>query len=296
MSDLIRSLRLFVRLSEEGNFSALARRQNLSHTTIARAIDDLEAHFGVRLFQRSTRRLSLTGDGERLVEYAAAILDQVGQAEADLAGAVAARGLVRIGVTTALGLHYAQRLEHLREGHPDLMVELLFADWRDVADDGGLDLWLTVGASEAPGAVALGELARILVAAPAYLEAHGVPSGPDDLMAHQCLTYGYAARSEPWPIDGREMRVNGFLRANTSEAVLRATRGGLGIGLLPRIQVEEDLARGTAVQVLPEARIAPLVIMVAHGFRGMRLPMRARVAMDFLVEGFPGETLRSSIL
>lgn len=287
MSDLVRSLRLFLRLSEEGSFSALARRQNLSHTTIARAIDDLEAHFGVRLFQRSTRRITLTGDGERLIEHAAAILDQVAQAEADLAGAVAARGLVRIGVTTALGLHYARRLERLRAGHPDLAVELLFADWRDVADDGGLDLWLTVGAAEAPGAVLLGELPRILVAAPAYLEAHGEPTAADDLAAHQCLTYGYAARPEPWPIDGREMRVAGFLRANTSEAVLRATLGGLGIALLPRIQVEEDLARGQVVQVLPEAKIAPLSIMAAHGFRGMRMPMRARVAMDFLVAEFP---------
>jgi DNA-binding transcriptional LysR family regulator len=288
MSDLVRSLRLFVRLSEEGSFSALARRQNLSHTTIARAIDDLEAHFGVRLFHRSTRRLGLTGDGERLIDHAAAILDQVGQAEADLAGAVAARGLVRIGVTTALGLHYAQALEALRARHPDLSVELLFADWRDVADDRGLDLWLTVGATDAPGAVVLGELPRILVAAPAYLAAHGTPACADDLGAHQCLTYGYAARPEAWPIDGRAMQVRGFLRANTSEAVLRATRGGLGISLLPRIQLEEDLARGQLVQVLESARIAPLAIMAAHGFRGMRMPMRARVAMDFLVERFPG--------
>lgn len=290
MSDLVRSLRLFVRLSEEGSFSALARKQNLSHTTIARAIDELEAHFGLRLFLRSTRRLTLTGDGERLIEHALAILDQVGLAEADLAGTVAARGLVRIGVTTALGLHYAQALATLRERHPDLLVELLFADWRDVADDRGLDLWLSVGSDDAAAAaaVALGELPRILVAAPAYIEAHGAPATTDDLGAHQCLTYGYAARAEPWPIDGREMRVAGFLRANTSEAVLRATRGGLGIALLPRIQVEEDLARGLLVRVLHEAHIPPLSITAAHGFRGMRMPVRARVAMDFLVDHFPG--------
>ncbi|EJL26814.1 LysR family transcriptional regulator [Novosphingobium sp. AP12] len=287
MSDLVRSLRLFLRLSQEGSFSALARRQNLSHTTIARAIDDLEAHFGVRLFQRSTRRITLTGDGERLVEHAAAILDQVAQAEADLAGAVAARGLVRIGVTTALGLHYARRLERLRAAHPDLSVELLFADWRDVAEDRGLDLWLTVGPTEAPGAVPLGKLPRILVAAPAYIEAHGEPLTMDDLAAHQCLTYGYAARPEPWSIEGRQLRVSGFLRANTSEAVLRGTLGALGVALLPRIQVEEDLSRGLLVQVLPEARITPLAIMAAHGFRGMRMPMRARVALDFLLAEFP---------
>lgn len=290
MTDIVRSLRLFVRLTEEGSFSALARRRNLSHTTIARSIDDLEAHFGVRLFHRTTRRLTLTRDGERLLEHAATILDQVGQAEADLAGAVAARGLVRIGVTTALGLHYAQRLAGLRARHPDLRIELLVADWRDAADDGGLDLWLIPGGESSADAVPLGEIARVLVAAPAYIAARGEPRCVEDLAAHDCLTYGYGARAEPWPVDGRDLRVEGFLRANSSEAVLRATRGGLGIGLLPRIQVEDDLVAGLVVEVMAGARIPPIPVSAAHGFRGMRMPMRARVAMDFLAEAFPGHT------
>lgn len=287
MSDLIRSLRLFVRLSEEGSFSALGRRQNLSHTTISRAIGDLEAHFGIRLFQRTTRRQTLTRDGERLLEHAVAILDQMGLAEADLAGAVAARGLVRVGVTTALGLHYAQRLDALRASHPDLMVEFLVADWREAAAGGGLDLWLQVGDAEAQETTALGQLPRVLVAAPDYVARRGNPAAVEDLTGHDCLTYGYAARSEPWPIDGRDLRVTGFLRANSSEAVLRAVLGGLGIGLLPRIQVADDLARGLVVPVLPAAAIPPLSIFVATGFRGMRTPMRARVVMDFLVSEFP---------
>ncbi|PNU06720.1 LysR family transcriptional regulator [Novosphingobium guangzhouense] len=293
MSDLIRSLRLFVRLNEEGSFSALGRRQNLSHTTIARAIRDIEQHFDVRLFQRTTRSQALTADGERLLEHAVAILDQVGMAEADLAGTVAARGLVRVGVTTALGLHYAGRLSAMAEHHPELMVEWLVADWRDAADHGGLDLWLWVGSREngndADGQASslLGELPRILVAAPDYLDRHGMPRSVDDLTRHQCLTYGYAARPAPWPIDGRKLEVSGFLRANSSEAVLRATRGGLGIGLLPRIQVEEDLARGQVVPVLPDADIPSIPVMLANGFRGMRMPMRARVVLEFLESEFP---------
>ncbi|GAB7554538.1 LysR family transcriptional regulator [Novosphingobium sp. 11B] len=288
MSDLIRSLRLFVRLNEEGSFSALGRRQNLSHTTIARAISDLEQHFGVRLFQRTTRSQALTADGERLLEHAVAILDQVGLAEADLVGAVAARGLVRVGVTTALGFHYAQRLGSIAAQHPDLMIELLVADWRDAADHGGLDLWLWVGdGRSAAGSTLLGQLPRVLVAAPDYVERHGVPVTAGELKQHQCLTYGYAARPAPWSIDGRELEVSGFLRANSSEAVLRATRGGLGIGLLPRIQVQEDLERGLLKQIMPDADIPSIPVMLANGFRGMRMPMRARVVMDFLETDFP---------
>ncbi|MFT3964947.1 MAG: LysR family transcriptional regulator [Sphingobium sp.] len=283
----MRSLRLFLDLSEEGNFSALARRQHISHTTVARAIDDLEAHFGVRLFQRSTRALRLTRDGERLVDHAAIILGQLDQAEAELAGSDAARGLVRIGVTTALGLHYAERLALLHARHPGLSAEMLVADWRAVADDSGLDLWLSVGEARGEGTTALGLLPRILVAAPAYVAAQGAPLTVEDLPAHRCLSYGYEAHPSPWPVDGREWRVGGFLRANSSEAVRRAMRGGLGIALLPRIQVEEDLARGLAVQILPDAAIPPVAVTVSHGFRGMRLPVRVRAVTDFLVEHFP---------
>jgi DNA-binding transcriptional LysR family regulator len=290
MSDLIRSLRLFVRLNEEGSFSALGRRQNLSHTTIARAIGDLETHFGIRLYQRTTRRQSLTRDGERLLEHAVAILDQIQMAEADLAGEAAARGLVRVGVTTALGLHYAQRLEVLRAGHPELTVEFLVADWREAAAGGGLDLWLEVGNSSSGRAADLGSLPRILVASPNYLARRGVPENIDDLAAHECLAYGYGARAEPWIVDGRELRVSGFLRANSSEAILRAVRGSLGIGLLPGIQVADDLANGLMRQILPRAAIQPLPIHVATGFRGMRTPMRAQVVLDFLVAEFPGAT------
>lgn len=288
MSDIVRSLRLFLGLVEQGSFSALGRSRHLSHTTIARAIDDLEAHFGVRLFHRSTRRLTLTLDGERLAEHAVAIIDQVNLAEADLAGGVAARGVVRVGITTALGLHYAQRLAALRDLHPQLSVELLVADWRDMADEGGLDLWLTVDPDSQDKMVTpLGQLSRVLVAASCYVQTRGMPTTVEELLGHDCLTYGYGARAMPWLVDGRELAVRGFLRANSSEAVLRAVRGALGIGLLPRLQVEDDLARGDMVQILPQSVIPPVSVGIADAFKGMRMPMRVQVTRDFLVEHFP---------
>jgi DNA-binding transcriptional LysR family regulator len=260
----------------------------MSHTTVARAMDDLEAHFGVRLFHRTTRRLTLTPDGERMVDHAGAILDQIDQAEAELAGVVAARGLVRVGVTTALGLHYAGRLAALRADHPELAVEMLVADWRDDAAAGGLDLWLRVGEPGGNGDdVTLGALPRILVAAPSYLDARGTPAEVGDLAHHDCLTYGYAAQPDAWPIDGEALRARGFLRANSSEAVMRAMRGGLGIALLPHIQVKEDLERGLIRRVLPDARIPPVPVVIAHPYRGIRIPVRAKIVRDFLIDHFP---------
>lgn len=288
MSNLIRSLQLFQGVNEQGSFSAFARQKNLSHTTVARAIDDLEAHFGVRLFHRSTRSLTLTREGELLLDHAATILDQLEQAEAELTGAKAVKGLVRLGVTTALGLHYAEKLPALKDRHRGLSVELLIADWRDVSTDSAFDLWLTVGEQPLAAQTPLGNLPLILVAAPSFLEKRGEPKSVEELLAQDCLSYGYEARPSTWVIDGHEVRPSGFLRANSSEAVHRAVRGGLGIALLPSIQVEGDLASGTLFQLLTDTDIDPVFVSVGHnpGFR--HIPLRVQTVRDFLVEHFPG--------
>jgi DNA-binding transcriptional LysR family regulator len=285
MTDLVRTLRLFLNLRDQGSFSVVARQQRLSHTTVARAIDELEERFGVRLFHRSTRRLRLTHDGERLAEHAARILEDVAAAEADLAGVVAAQGLVRLGVTTALGLHYASKLVRLREAHPGLTIELMVADWREMAGNEALDLWLRVG--DEPGAKRLGDVPRMLVAARAYLAPRGNPEAAGDLAAHDCLTYGYAARPGGWPIDGATVRPRAWLRANSSEAVHRAALSGLGIALLPHLQVAEDLAAGRLVPVLPQAVIPAIPITLMTAAPADRLPIRVKVVADFLADYFP---------
>ena len=285
MSDLIRSLRLFLSLRDHGSFSTVARQQRLSHTTVARAIDELEDRFGVVLFHRSTRRLTLTHDGERLAGHAARILEDVEHAEADLAGLVAARGLVRLGVTTALGLHYARHLVRLREAHPALVIELMVADWRDVESSEALDLWLRV--DEQAGARRLGEVPRLLVAAPTYLDGRGSPGSTADLSHHDCLTYGYAAQPAGWTIDGGTVRPRTWLRSNSSEAIHRAAVGGLGIALLPRLQVEDDLMTGRLVPLLKDADIPAIPIFVGTAAPAERLPIRVKVVLDFLADYFP---------
>jgi DNA-binding transcriptional LysR family regulator len=287
MNDLVRTFRLFVRLAEQPSFSAVARHVGQSHTTVARSIGELEAHFGVLLFQRSTRRLALTRDGERLLAHATTIIEQVDQAEAELAGTVAARGLVRVGITTALGLHYAERLGELRAAHPHLSIDFIIADWRNDAADPGLDLRVRIDEVEGEGLRKLGDTPRLLVAAPAYLATRGVPRTASDLTDHDCITYGYEARPTPWEIGDQRLHVTGYLRTNSSEAALRAVRGGLGIGLLPQIQVGEDIARGLLIPLLPGTTIPPVPVSVAHPFIGMRMPVRVHVVLEFLASAFP---------
>ncbi len=289
MSDLYLNLQLFVRVAERLSFTAVARETHASHTTVARRIDQLEQHFGARLFHRSTRRLALTPEGERLLEHARRVVAEIRTAEADLAGLMVVRGVVRVGVTTALGLHYAERLHHLARRHPELSVEFVVGDWQDSLVESGVDLALRVN-DDAPGATGLEPLGLIrlaLVASPAYLAERGTPMTAGDLLDHDCITYGYGAMPAIWEIDGGTWRVRGPFRANSSEAVLRAAISGLGLALLPYIQVAAAIAASQVMPLLPEAEIPALRLSIGHRFDAVPLPQRVRAVWDFLVEEFP---------
>ncbi|PZU59537.1 MAG: LysR family transcriptional regulator [Sphingobium sp.] len=290
MSDLVQSLRTFVRVAEHLNFSAVAAQSHASHTTIARRIDHLEAHFGTRLLNRSTRRLTLTREGERLLDHARAVIEEIDHAEAEVSGDPVARGIVRMGVTTMLGLHYAALLPVLHARHPALKVEFAVSDWQDSLIDTGLDLAIRVGEEGADAAVVLlGPVDRVVVASPAYLSDRGMPSDVAALSAHECIAYGYGPSQTVWEIGRQQLRIDGCFRANSSEAVHRAVVSGLGIGLLPRLQVRNDLLSGTLVALLPGVAIAPLTVSVIHRFAGVRLPVRVRAVLDFLADQFPHE-------
>ncbi|NWK97315.1 LysR family transcriptional regulator [Sphingobium lactosutens] len=289
MSDLLIAMRTFVRLHEVPNFSRVAQELHASHTTIARRLDQVEAHFGVPLFHRTTRRLVPTAEADRLLIHARAMLDALDAAEADFGPAKdQPRGLVRVGLTTALGLHYVERLGELAKRHPALQIDCAMTDWqRDVVED-RLDLALRVGpvADDSLVVHPLGQLARRLVAHPNYLARHGMPLSADDLTAHQCIAYAYGDMPARWAIDGREWLVAGVFRSDNSEAVHRAALSGLGIALLPAIRVAGDMAAGRLAPILPDSTIAPLDIFAVHPSH-RRLPARARLVLDFMKANFP---------
>ncbi|WP_375194721.1 LysR family transcriptional regulator [Sphingobium sp.] len=291
MSDLLIAMRTFVRLCEKPNFSRVAAEMHASHTTIARRLDQVEAHFGSTLFHRTTRRLIPTPEADRLLIHARAMLDALDMAEQDL-GPVRnePRGLVRIGFTTALGLYYVDRLGALAARYPALQVDCAMTDWqRDVVED-RLDLAMRVGPVGDDSLVvhSLGALPRRLVAHPDYLDRHGTPESAEELSGHQCVAYAYGDVPARWMIDGRERVVSGIFRSDSSEAVYRAVLSGLGIALLPSIRVEGDVEAGRLIPVLPDSSIAPLDIFAVHpSYR--RLSRRARVVLDFLKAHFPGQ-------
>lgn len=293
MSDLLTAMRTFVRLYEKPSFSAVAHESGASHTTIARRLDQVESHFGATLFHRTTRRLIATPDADRLIAHARGLLDTLDAAEQDFSAAgVQTRGLVRVGLTTALGLHYVDKMGDLLTRYPALQLDCAMTDWqRDVVED-RLDLAIRVGPIGDDSLVvhALGFLPRLLVAHPDYVAQRGQPAIAEELSAHQCIAYAYGDVPVRWTIDGRERVIDGIFRSDSSEAVYRATLAGLGIAILPAIRVADDIAAGRLVAILPGSVVAPLAVFAVHPSH-KRLSPRARVVLDFMKANFPGDAV-----
>ena len=223
--DLIGALSAFVRVTETGSFSAVARETNASQSAVTRQIASLEQHFEVRLFHRTTRRLSLTDDGEALLGHARHLLESAEEMEASLGRqGRSLAGLVRVGVSVAGARFLAARLPVLAARHPGLRIELVVRDQFSDMIEERLDLAVRSGDIADVSLVArrVGQLGRAVVAAPIYLERHGAPSTPSDLAAHECLVHDIGPDFHIWPSPGRRARSPYGCRAASSPTTARS--------------------------------------------------------------------------
>jgi len=288
--DLLGALGVLARVVETGSFSAVARERELSQAAVARQVSQLEDHFGVRLFHRTTRKLSLTDDGQMLLGLARPVLDSVEGMEAVLGQQSATPvGLVRVGVTVASSRFLAQRLPTLLADHPGLKVELVVGDrFGDMIED-RLDLAMRAGEITDMSVVRRrsGTAVRVAVAAPSYIKRHGELSSPAELANHTCIVHDVGPDSDVWtfatPEGPKEFRVSGGFLANDVRAVHLAARAGYGIAYLALVEVFDDLRSGALVRVLrdfpaPGARFSLVYPSRRH------LAPRTRLVMDFIWE------------
>jgi DNA-binding transcriptional LysR family regulator len=290
MMDLIGALRSFIRVVETGSFSAVARETQSSQSAVTRQIAQLEQHFAARLFHRTTRRLSLTDDGQGLLTHARQLVEAADEMEEALGRQSSSpTGLVRLGTSVAGGLFLAPRLPVLLERYPGLKVEMVLRDqFTDMVED-RLDLALRSGEITDASLVVrrVSQLGRAVVAAPTYLERHGAPSVPDDLAAHACLLHDSGVDASEWRFTGPDgplsVRVSGAFIANDSAAVLLAARSGHGIALLPEIQIIDDLRAGRLYRLLNDYPSQLVPVFIVYPSRRNLAP-RTRVVMDYLVE------------
>ncbi len=288
--DLLTALQSFVRVVDTGSFSAVAREARTSQSTITRQVGQLEDHFGVRLLHRTTRRLSLTHDGQDLLVHARHLLETAQGMEAALGRHSSAPvGHVRFGTSVAFGLFIAPRLPALFARHPGLSVELVMRDGPIDMIEERLDLATQPGPPPDLSLVGrqVGMYGRIAVASPAYLALRGEPDHPAALTGHECLVHARVPDAADWPFAGPDgpftVTVAGAFSANDSAAVHLAALSGQGIAMVPEIQVWDDVRHGRLVPVLKDWAAPRIPAFLVYPSRRNLAP-RTRVVIDFLVD------------
>ncbi|MFM0119128.1 LysR family transcriptional regulator [Paraburkholderia sp. RL18-101-BIB-B] len=251
----------FVQTAEASSFVGASQRLGLSPSAVGKSVARLEQHLGVRLLQRSTRRVSLTDDGERFYERCRQILDALSEAEAMMLQANAApRGRLRVTLPTIGYRFLLPILPEFAERYPEIDLELDFNDRIVDVIEGGFDA--AVRSGDLPDsqlmAKRLGPFRFVLCASPGYLQRHGVPLAPADLARHACLRFRFptSGKLQHWAFRGlpedAAARFPTALTCNNMEALRAAAELGLGVAYMPDFLARDAIRAGTLQNVLDD--------------------------------------------
>ncbi|HEY0274784.1 MAG TPA: LysR family transcriptional regulator [Paenirhodobacter sp.] len=283
-------MQVFLRVVEAASFSEAARQLRMTPSTVSKLIGRIEARLGVRLLERSTRRLSLTAEGLIYYERSQALLADLEEVERDLSqGATGMGGIVRVTTSVGVGIVGVEPLlPAFWAEYPNIVVDLSLSD--EIVDLylDRTDVAFRVGtlASSSLTARKLGTAQRKIVAAPDYLARRGVPRTIEDLADHNCLGFNFRRSTPVWPLrdSGRivDRSVTGPLLANNGETVRRMALAGMGVARMGEFHVREDLRSGTLIEVLAEAVEGDTEDIHALFLGGDHLPHRVRSFLDFM--------------
>ncbi|MDR6446559.1 DNA-binding transcriptional LysR family regulator [Paraburkholderia terricola] len=284
----------FIAVAEAGGFSAAARRTGESQSAISKAIGTLEKRLGVLLFNRSTRNVTLTDQGQRYYDRTRPLVDEMDEADSELtSSALDVSGLIRIAVASTFGrLHVLPLIPELLSLNPGLQVDLVLSDLvRDMVDD-RIDLAIRVGPVNDPDAVVrrVATTPLVCVGSRRYFEQHGIPRTPAELVGHNCLLYGGLTESANWPFIGTDgpfsVAVRGNLSSNSVETIRAGVLDGVGIGLFARVSLADELRHPDVIAVL-EDFIGDVRDISVIWPRRRFVPARVRRVTDFFAAALP---------
>jgi DNA-binding transcriptional LysR family regulator len=285
----ISDLEIFARVARTGNMSAAGREMGLSPAVISKRISQLEDRLGARLFQRTTRHLTLTETGAGYFKRVVDILSLCEEAEDFVSRRnTKPRGLLKVTMpTTFARLHVAPYLGAFLARYPDIELDVHLTDsYIDIIRD-GFDLAIRIGELEDSSLVArkIAPDNRYICGSPAYLEKNGTPTSLADLDRHNCLSAG---AQDIWRLEGpegqRQIRTNGNIRSNSGELIREALLGGLGLGLRSTWDVGPELKNGDLKVVLPQYRGSSNVAIYAVYPCREFMPAKVNVLIEFLAE------------
>lgn len=296
MSDRWQEMAVFVRVADTGSLSRAARELKLSQPSVTRILASLEKRLGTKLLLRTTRSMSLTDAGVLYLDRAKYLLAEMEEVDQATRGIDSLHGVIRV----AMPLMYGTRavipaLTAFLAKHPDLKVELVMSDARQnlIADGVDLAIRINVGPLDDSsfGVRKLALVERVVIAAPAYLSAHGVPTSPADLAQHDCIVQHGSFGGESWRFRRNEtvvsVDVHARLLIDSAPGVLAAVVAGLGIAIGTRVMAGEELRDGRLVQLLDGYGLAPAEVHAV--FPGGRKPSaKVRAIVDHLAGALDG--------
>jgi DNA-binding transcriptional LysR family regulator len=297
--DRLDAMKLFVRVAELGSFAAVAQQLGVARSVVTRQIAGLEAHLGVKLMARSTRRLSLTSAGTAYLEKCRVILNLVEAAETDVAEErLTPRGNIRMSLPLSFGLkRLAPLLLDFSQRYPEVGLDMDYSDRRVKLIEEGIDLSIRITRRLDGGDVArkIGTSRMQVVAAKKYLAQHGRPQHPAELIHHECLGYtsGGVAQNWEFKVDGQlqSFPVRSRINANNGDVLTEAAAQGQGITLQPDFIIDDFLAERRVEAILADFPIAELGIYAMLPSNRL-IPHRVRVLMDFLAAGLVASDAR----
>jgi len=280
---------VFVTIVESGSFVAAADILHMSKAAISRHMSALEARLAVRLLHRTTRRLSLTEEGQIFYQHAKNILSAMDEAESILSHhALAVSGRIRINVPLSFGiLHLAPLWADFLRQYPQVSLDISLTDRLVDLVDEGYDLAVRISTLPSSSLICrrLASTRMMLCAAPTYLEQHGTPTTPQDLAQHTMMAYSLWNNQEELRCQGPEgavrVRIQARILSNNGETCRMICLQGGGIALQPSFIMAEDVRAGRLVELLPQYQFDSLGIYVVYPSR-RQLPLKVRAIIDYL--------------
>ncbi len=292
MKGSINDVVVFCRVVEAGSFTAAGESLALSKGAVSKVVSRLEAALGVRLLHRTTRRQTLTEAGERFHARAARMIEELNEAIDEVREhADRPHGHLRVSLPGFFGAELLSRsVGEFRRRFPEITLELVhsnrFVDL--VAERFDAAIRISAPVDSLLVMRKLAEVPMVFCASPSYLERRGRPGTPEELRDHDCLIYTGSAKPHEWIAldeDGAQVSVavDGGLHTNDDHTLRQAAIDGCGIVRMPRLFLEDAIARGVLVPIWPDDRAPPVTLAVVYPSR-RELPGKVRAFVDFLAE------------
>ena len=290
--DDIAAMRMLVRVANAGSFSAAARQLDVAPSSVSRLIAELEDDLGAPLFQRTTRKLSLTEAGQTYYEHANKILLDIDEARLAVSQSGAPSGILRVTSPTAIGRELLISVipDFLKE-YPGVRVVMTLNDYVLDLVESGIDVAIRGGrlVDSSLKARKLGDSRRIVCASPEYLKQHGTLKHPKELEERNCITFRDHPGHNLWSFRGPEglikVRASGNFFARSSDGVLAAALAGMGVMLMPDWNMGIELRKKELRVVLKDYELSPshTPFWAVHAHQ-RQIPPKVRVFIDFLIE------------